>query len=184
GKGMIGKLLEKIYEKKFEREIADFKDEDFNAYNLKRNLVSMSSVSLTNYLTLHFPRNGQEYSEHKRKFKKIKSLDHEDISTAIARMDRINHVNDQKRFFFFIGALFTIIATVIATILRKIKFDPDATNSEIVATISMVYTIPIVIYLLFSWAVIMDSFNKATINYFKDLLIQARDEKKNDIEID
>lgn len=65
---MIGKLLEKIYEKKFEREIADFKDEDFNAYNLKRNLVSMSSVSLTNYLTLHFPRNGQEYSEHKRKF--------------------------------------------------------------------------------------------------------------------
>ena len=99
-------------------------------------------------------------------------------------MDRINHVNDQKRFFFFIGALFTIIATVIATILRKIKFDPDATNSEIVATISMVYTIPIVIYLLFSWAVIMDSFNKATINYFKDLLIQARDEKKNDIEID
>ncbi|KIL12252.1 hypothetical protein B4127_1583 [Bacillus pumilus] len=37
---------------------------------------------------------------------------------------------------------------------------------------------------MFSWAVIMDSLNKATVNYFKDLLILARDEKKNDIEID
>ncbi|WMT29956.1 hypothetical protein RE735_05195 [Bacillus aerius] len=161
-----------------------FKKEAFTENNLKHNLVRMKSRTLVFYLTYHFPKNGQGYLVHKRKTQEVRLLELTDISHAIARMDRINHVNDQKRFFFFIGALFTIIATVISTILRKIKFDPDASNLEIVATISMVYTIPIVIYLLFSWAVIMDSFNKATINYFKDLLIQARDEKKNDIEID
>ncbi|KML10628.1 hypothetical protein VL07_13415 [Bacillus safensis] len=56
-------------------------------------------------------------------------------------------------------------------------------NSDIAGTIAMIYTIPVFIYLMFSWAVIKDSFNKATVNYFKDLLILARDEKKNDVEI-
>ncbi|MDM5298069.1 hypothetical protein QUF51_07850 [Bacillus pumilus] len=113
----------------------------------------------------------------------LKSLDTEDISDAIARMDRINHVNDQKRFFFFIGAMFTLIATAMSTMLRNIKFDPGTPNSDIAATIAMIYTIPVFIYLIFSWAVIKDSFNKATVNYFKDLLIQAKEEKKNDIKI-
>lgn len=143
----------------------------------------MKSRTLVFYLSYHFPNNGQDYVAHKNKIQVVRLLESTDLSHAIARMDRINHVNDQKRFFFFIGALFTIVATAIAAILRKVKFDPDASNLEIVATISMVYTIPIIIYLMFSWAVIMDSFNKTTVNYFKDLLILARDEKKNDIEI-
>lgn len=161
-----------------------FKKEAFNKDNLKCNLVSMKSRTLVLYLSYHFPKNGQDYLAHKNKIQVVRLLESTDILHAIARLDRTNHINDQKRFFFFIGALFTIVATAIAAILNKIKFDPDATNSEIVATISMVYTIPIIIYLMFSWAVIMDSFNKATVNYFKEILILARDEKKNDIEID
>lgn len=174
---MLFKLLEKRYEKRFEREIADFKDEEFNEDNLKCNLVSMSSVSLTYYLTLHFPRNGQEYSKHNEKVEVIKSLNSDDISNAIARMDRINHVNDQKRFFFFIGGLFTIIAAVTGSIVSNIDFGSTSSFKEVVASIGLVYSVPIVIHLLFHWDVLIDSYNKATVNYFKDLLIQARDEK-------
>lgn len=77
----------------------------------------------------------------------------------------------------------TIIGAAIGTILGNIEFDPDATNLDIAITIAMIYIVPVIICLMFSWAVIMDSFSKATVNYFKDLLILARDEKKNDIEI-
>ncbi|MFI8721907.1 hypothetical protein [Bacillus altitudinis] len=174
---MLLKFLEKRYEKKFEKEISSFKDDDFDKGNLERNLVSMSSVSLTYYLTLHFPRNGQDYDLHNKKVGVIKSLNSDDISNAIARMDRINHVNDQKRFFFFIGGLFTIIAAVTGSIVSNIDFGSTSSFKEVVASIGLVYSVPIVIHLLFHWDVLIDSYNKATVNYFKDLLIQARDEK-------
>ncbi|MCP9283661.1 hypothetical protein [Bacillus safensis] len=169
---------------KEKREIKELRKQKFTKQNLKHNLVELSSRGLIVYLTENFPRDGQDYPEHKKKMMILKSLDTEDISGAIARMDRINHVNDQKRFFFFIGALSTTIAAAIGTILRNIEFAPKVTNLDIATTIAMIYIVPVIICLMFSRAVIMDSFNKATINYFKDLLIQARDEKKNDIEID
>ncbi|NOL36438.1 hypothetical protein [Bacillus safensis] len=165
------------------REIKEFRKQKFTKQNLNHNLVELSSRGLIIYLSENFPRDGQDYPAYKKKLMILKSLNTEDISGAIARMDRINHVNDQKRFFFFIGAMFTIIATAIGAILRSIKFDPSTSNSDIAGTIAMIYTIPVFIYLMFSWAVIKDSFNKATVNYFKDLLILARDEKKNDVEI-
>lgn len=166
------------------KEIKEFRKQKFTKQNLKHNLVELSSRGLIFYLTENFPRDGQDYPEHKKKKLILKSLDTEDISDAIARMDRINHVNDQKRFFFFIGALVTIVTTAITVILRSIKFDPDTSNLDIVVDIGAVYTIPVFIYLLFSWPVLLDSFNKATLKYFKDLLILARDGKKNNIEID
>ncbi|WP_345806681.1 hypothetical protein [Bacillus pumilus] len=165
------------------REIKKLKKQKFTKQNLKRNLVKLSSRELIAYLTENFPRDGQDYLEYEKKLIILRSLDMKDISGAIARMDRINHVNDQKRFFFFIGAMSTIIAAAIGTILRNIEFAPNATNLDIATTIAMIYIVPIIICLMFSWAVIMDSFSKATVNYFKDLLILARDEKKNDIEI-
>ncbi|MBG9826042.1 hypothetical protein ABE33_10385 [Bacillus safensis] len=168
---------------KEKREIKELRKQKFTKQNLKHNLVELSSRGLIVYLTENFPRDGQDYPEHKKKMMILKSLDTEDISGAIARMDRINHVNDQKRFFFFIGIISTIIAAAIGTILGSIEFDPDASNLDIGATITMICTVPVFIYLLFSLAVIMDSFNKATLEYFKDLLILARDGKKNDIEI-
>ncbi len=145
--------------------------------------MKLSSRELIAYLIENFPRDGQDYLEYEKKLMILRSLDMKDISGAIARMDRINHVNDQKRFFFFIGAMSTIIAAAIGTILRNIEFAPNATNLDIATTIAMIYIVPVIICLMFSWAVIMDSFSKATVNYFKDLLILARDEKKNDIEI-
>ncbi|AVM24329.1 hypothetical protein [Bacillus pumilus] len=166
------------------REIKKLRKQKFTKQNLKRNLVELSSRGLIVYLTEIFPRDGQDYPEHKKKMMILKSLDKEDITCAIARLDRINHVNDQKRFFFFIGAMSTIIGAAIGTILGNIEFDPDETNLDIATTIAMIYIVPVIICLMFSWAVIMDSFSKATVNYFKDLLILARDEKKNDIEIE
>ncbi|APT49191.1 hypothetical protein BSA171_13430 [Bacillus safensis] len=165
------------------REIKKLRKQKFTKQNLKHNLVELSSRGLIVYLTENFPRDGQDYPEHKKKMMILKSLDTEDISGAIARLDRINHVNDQKRFFFFIGAMSTIIGAAIGTILGNIEFDPDATNLDIATTIAMIYIVPVIICLMFSWTVIMDSFSKATVNYFKDLLILARSEKKNDIEI-
>ncbi|MBG9818826.1 MULTISPECIES: hypothetical protein [Bacillus] len=143
----------------------------------------MSTRGLIVYLTENFPRDGQDYTEYKKKMMILKSLDTEDISGAIARMDRINHVNDQKRLLFFIGIISTIIVAATTAILRKIDIDPSTSNIDIVATIAMICTVPVIIYLMISLAVIMDSFSKATVNYFKDLLIIARNEKKNDIEI-
>ncbi|MBY0186474.1 hypothetical protein K3L72_10220 [Bacillus altitudinis] len=165
------------------KEIKEFRKQKFTKQNLKHNLVELSSRGLIVYITENFPRDGQDYLEHKKKMMILKSLDTEDISAAIARMDRINHVNDQKRFFFFIGAMSTIIAVALGNILGNIEFDPNASSLDNAATIVMICIIPIFIYLMFSWAVIMDSINKATVYYFKDLLIQAKDEKKNDIEI-
>lgn len=165
------------------REIKELRKQKFTKQNLKHNLVELSSRGLIVYLTENFPRDGQDYTEFEKKMMILKSLDTEDISHAIARMDRINHVNDQKRFFFFIGAMSTIIGAAIGTILRNIEFAPNATNLDIATTIAMIYIVPVIICLMFSWAVIMDSFSKATVNYFKDLLILARGEKKNDIEI-
>ncbi|WP_428828892.1 MULTISPECIES: hypothetical protein [Bacillus] len=165
------------------REIKEFRKQKFTKQNLKHNLVELSSRGLLVYLTENFPRDGQDYPEHKKKMMILKSLDTEDISCAIARMDRINHVNDQKRLLFFIGIISTIIVAATTVILRKIEFDPGTSNLGIVATIVMICNVPVFIYLMISLAVIMDSFSKATVNYFKDLLILARDERKNDIEI-
>ncbi|MDR0123181.1 hypothetical protein RFW13_17280 [Bacillus pumilus] len=165
------------------REIKELRKQKFTKQNLKHNLVELSSRGLIVYLTENFPRDGQDYLEHEKKLMILRSLDMKDISGAIARMDRINRVNDQKRFFFFIGIISTIIAAAIGTILRNIEFAPNATNLDIATTIAMIYIVPVIICLMFSWAVIMDSFSKATVNYFKEMLIQARDEKKNDIEI-
>ncbi|MEB2269183.1 hypothetical protein LAV33_02745 [Bacillus safensis] len=165
------------------REIKKLRKQKFTKQNLKHNLVELSSRELIVYITENFPRDGQDSLEYEKKLMILKSLDREDISGAIARMDRINHVNDQKRFFFFIGAMSTIIAAAIGTILRNIEFATGATNLDIAITIAMIYIVPVIICLMFSWAVIMDSFSKATVNYFKDLLILARNEKKNDIEI-
>lgn len=145
--------------------------------------MELSTRGLIVYLTENFPRDGQDYTEYKKKMMILKSLDTEDISGAIARMDRINHVNDQKRLLFFIGIISTIIVAATTAILRKIDIDPSTSNIDIVATIAMICTVPVIIYLMISLAVIMDSFSKATVNYFKDLLIIARNEKKNDIEI-
>ncbi|MFP3418092.1 hypothetical protein R0K30_02015 [Bacillus sp. SIMBA_154] len=165
------------------KEIKEFRKQKFTKQNLKHNLVELSSRGLIVYLTENFPRDGKDYLEHEKKLMILRSLDMKDISGAIARMDRINRVNDQKRFFFFIGAMSTIIAAAIGTILRNIEFAPNATNLDIATTIAMIYIVPVIICLMFSWTVIMDSLSKATVNYFKDLLILARDEKKNDIEI-
>ncbi|WP_144498342.1 hypothetical protein [Bacillus pumilus] len=165
------------------REIKELRKQKFTKQNLKRNLVELSSRGLIVYLTENFPRDGQDHTEFEKKMLILKSLDTEDISHAIARMDRINHVNDQKRFFFFIGAMSTMIAAAIGTILRNIEFAPKVTDLDIATTIAMIYIVPVIICLMFSRAAIMDSFSKATVNYFKDLLIIARNEKKNDIEI-
>lgn len=165
------------------REIKELRKQKFTKQNLKHNLVELSSRGLIVYLTENFPRDGQDYPEHKKKLIILKSLDMEDISCAIARMDRINHVNDQKRLLFFIGIISTIIVAATTAILRKIDIDPSTSNLDIVATIVMICTVPVFIYLMISLATIMDSFSKATVNYFKDLLIIARNEKKNDIEI-
>ncbi|MEE3676277.1 hypothetical protein V2J31_01510 [Bacillus safensis] len=165
------------------REIKKLRNQKFTKQNLKHNLVELSTRGLIVYLTENFPRDGQDYTEYKKKMMILKSLDTEDISGAIARMDRINHVNDQKRLLFFIGIISTIIVAATTAILRKIDIDPSTSNIDIVATIAMICTVPVIIYLMISLAVIMDSFSKATVNYFKDLLIIARNEKKNDIEI-
>ncbi|MDP4564064.1 hypothetical protein ACTHOS_13190 [Bacillus safensis] len=165
------------------KEIKKLRKQKFTKRNLKHNLVELSTRELIVYLTENFPRDGQDYTEYKKKMMILKSLDTEDISGAIARMDRINHVNDQKRLLFFIGIISTIIVAATTAILRKIDIDPSTSNLDIVATIVMICTVPVFIYLMISLAVIMDSFSKATVNYFKDLLIIARNEKKNDIEI-
>ncbi|MBU8639896.1 hypothetical protein [Bacillus pumilus] len=178
---MVWKLIRSTLREN--KEIKEFRKQQFTKQNLKHNLVELSSRGLIVYLTENFPRDGQDYPEYKKKLMILRSLDTKDISGAIARMDRINHVNDQKRFFFFIGAMSTIIAAAIGNIIRNIEFDPNASSLDIAATIVMICIIPIFIYLMFSWAVIMDSFNKATVNFFKDLLIQAKEEKKKDIEI-
>lgn len=81
---------------KEKREIKELRKQKFTKQNLKHNLVELSSRGLIVYLTENFPRDGQDYPEHKKKMMILKSLDTEDISGAIARMDRINHVNDQK----------------------------------------------------------------------------------------
>lgn len=165
------------------KEINEFRKQKFTKQNLKHNLVELSSRGLIVYLTENFPRDGQDYPAYKKKMMILKSLDTEDISGAIARMDRINHVNDQKRLLFFIRIISTIIVAATTAILRKIDIDPSTSNLDIVATIVMICTVPVFIYLMISLATIMDSFSKATVNYFKDLLIIARNEKKNDIEI-
>lgn len=74
------------------REIKELRKQKFT----KHNLVELSSRGLIVYLTENFPRDGQDYTEFEKKMMILKSLDTEDISHAIARMDRINHVNDQK----------------------------------------------------------------------------------------
>lgn len=99
-------------------------------------------------------------------------------------MDRINHVNDQKRFFFFIAPFFTLSTGGLLAILTKVDFSNDISSFFIFSTMVKAYFVPFVFQMFFYWAVLMDSYDKATVNYFKDLLIQARDEKNNKTESD
>lgn len=62
---MNGGLFKIIREKK--AEIKKFKNEQFNKAQLKNNLVQMRSRTLVNYITFHFPKDGQDYLSNKSK---------------------------------------------------------------------------------------------------------------------
>ncbi|AVM23451.1 hypothetical protein [Bacillus pumilus] len=167
------------------REIDDiekFRAEKFNKKNLRRNLVKMNQRVLVKYLSENFPKDGQDYHKYKNKIQVIESLDQKDISNAIARLDRINHVNDQKRYFFFIAPLFALITAAIVAISTKINFPADYTNLDIILDIVRWYSVPLIFHMILYKGVLMDSYDKATVNYFKDLLIEAKDEKKSSAE--
>lgn len=169
------------FERKLEEEteIKKFQSEVFNKNNLKRNLAQMDSTSLNAYLKFHFPKDGQDYTNHRIKVQVVRSLDKVDLSSAIARMERIEHTNDQKRYFFFIGFIFTTIIAFIAPISNKVELNSDAHWNIFIIVTSIICIALFLIQQHFHKSVLQDDYNRSDLIYFKELLIQAKADKES-----
>lgn len=130
---------------------------------LKHNLVQMDSRDLIKYIQKEFPHSGEPYSEQKRKFQILKSLNSSDLTLAISRMTRIEASFDHTK-------MWTVGSVLIGTCLLSLR---------IMFSFNLLWYILIAtsICLLLLFIVRKDRDIVITATYFKELLEQIKSEK-------
>ncbi len=130
---------------------------------LKHNLVQMDSRDLIKYLQKEFPRSGEPYTEQKRKFQILKSLNSSDLILAISRMTRIEESFDHTK-------VWTVGSVLIGTCLLSLR---------------IMFRFNLLWYILFATSICLvllflvrkDRDIVITATYFKELLEQIKSEK-------
>ncbi|OWP57667.1 hypothetical protein ETZ92_004350 [Bacillus velezensis] len=147
----------------------------FNKKVLKHNLTEMNYKELVKFIKHEFPNDGQDYHTHVRKVQIIKSLSPSELSSAIARMERIKSLCDPSKTW-GIGSLILGTSFIGFQVLFGVNLSKITEENQLNALIYVLITIIICLWTLRN--ILKDKENATTADYFKELLIQIKSEKK------
>lgn len=134
----------------------------FNKKVLKNNLVRMNTKQLVKFLREAFPSEGQKYSDLRTKIQVIKSLNNDDLIAAIARMERISHVNDIRQSI----VIMSLVLSAVTLLFKAVYGDGLGTAILVIASVLYIYI-----------AATLDRQKHFIAHYFKELLIQVKADK-------
>lgn len=141
---------------------------------LKHNLAELNPKELIKFIKHEFPINGQDYHAHARKVQIIKSLSPSELSSAIARMERIKSQYDPSKTW-GIGSLILGTSFIGFQVLFGVNLSKITEGNRLNALIYVLITIIVCLWTLRN--IIKDKENVTTADYLKELLIQIKSEK-------
>ncbi|MCY7902123.1 hypothetical protein [Bacillus inaquosorum] len=134
-----------------------------NKKTVRRKLAELNAKELIKFIRKEFPSTGQDFNSLNSKLQVLKSLNHEELSSAIARMSRIETACDVSKTM----SLAAIVVTSV-TLLFKTVFGDDNT---IMSFLVVLCVLALYIY------TILDRQTHTTAVYFKELLIRIKSDK-------
>ncbi|MDI6583666.1 hypothetical protein [Bacillus subtilis] len=135
----------------------------FNKKTVRRKLVELDASELIKFIRTEFPSTGQDFNSLNTKLQVLKSLNHEELSSAIARMSRIETACDVSKTI----SLSAIVVTSITLLFKTVFGD----NSSVMSFLVIFCVIAIYGYTL------LDKRTHTTAVYFKDLLTRIKSDK-------
>ncbi|MGG3721923.1 hypothetical protein ABET08_17900 [Bacillus subtilis] len=88
----------------------------FNKTNVRRKLAELDATELIKFIRTEFPSTGQDINSLNIKLQVLKSLNHEELSAAIARMSRIETACDVSKTISLSAIVVTSITPYIDTL--------------------------------------------------------------------
>ncbi|MCR1990270.1 hypothetical protein ACR6EC_22695 [Bacillus subtilis] len=134
----------------------------FDKKTVRQKLAELNILQLIQFISEEFPANGQPASSQNFKIEVLKTLSHNDLTAAIARMSRINNVFD-------IAKSLSVVAIVLsgATLIFKNIFGDGLGTALLVA--------------IFIMSILTTGFfdrrKHNTSVFFKELLIRVKEDK-------
>ncbi|QZY34502.1 hypothetical protein [Bacillus amyloliquefaciens] len=135
----------------------------FNKTTVRRKLAELDATELIKFIRTEFPSTGQDINSLNTKLQVLKSLNHEEISAAIARMSRIETACDVSKTI----SLSAIVVTSITLLFKTVFGD----NSSVMSFMVILCVIAVYRYTA------LDKNTHTTAVYFKDLLIRIKSDK-------
>ncbi|MEC2162890.1 hypothetical protein [Bacillus velezensis] len=135
----------------------------FNKTTVRRKLAELDATELIKFIRTEFPSTGQDINSLNIKLQVLKSLNHEELSAAIARMSRIETACDVSKTI----SLSAIVVTSIILLFKTVFGD----NSSVMSFLVILCVIAVYRYTA------LDKNTHTTAVYFKDLLIRIKSDK-------
>ncbi|MCX3303731.1 hypothetical protein OTK50_00635 [Bacillus sp. NEAU-CP5] len=135
----------------------------FNKTAVRRKLAELDATELIKFIRTEFPSTGQDINSLNTKLQVLKSLNHEELSAAIARMSRIETACDVSKTI----SLSAIVVTSITLLFKTVFGD----NSSVMSFLVILCVIAVYRYTA------LDKNTHTTAVYFKDLLIRIKSDK-------
>ncbi|MES5057188.1 hypothetical protein ACOTSX_04125 [Bacillus velezensis] len=135
----------------------------FNKTTVRRKLAELDATELIKFIRTEFPSTGQDINSLNTKLQVLKSLNHEELSAAIARMSRIETACDVSKTI----SLSAIVVTSITLLFKTVFGD----NSSVMSFLVILCVIAVYRYTA------LDKNTHTTAVYFKDLLIRIKSDK-------
>lgn len=135
----------------------------FNKTAVRRKLAELDATELIKFIRTEFPSTGQDINSLNIKLQVLKSLNHEELSAAIARMSRIETACDVSKTI----SLSAIVVTSITLLFKTVFGD----NSSVMSFLVILCVIAVYRYTA------LDKNTHTTAVYFKDLLIRIKSDK-------
>ncbi|MCP1459654.1 MULTISPECIES: hypothetical protein [Bacillus amyloliquefaciens group] len=135
----------------------------FNKTTVRRKLAELDATELIKFIRTEFPSTGQDINSLNTKLQVLKSLNHEELSAAIARMSRIETACDVSKTI----SLSAIVVTSITLLFKTVFGD----NSSVMSFMVILCVIAVYRYTA------LDKNTHTTAVYFKDLLIRIKSDK-------
>ncbi|AME08416.1 hypothetical protein [Bacillus sp. SDLI1] len=135
----------------------------FNKTTVRWKLAELDATELIKFIRTEFPSTGQDINSLNTKLQVLKSLNHEELSAAIARMSRIETACDVSKTI----SLSAIVVTSITLLFKTVFGD----NSSVMSFMVILCVIAVYRYTA------LDKNTHTTAVYFKDLLIRIKSDK-------
>ncbi|WJM63683.1 hypothetical protein QTN46_08760 [Bacillus amyloliquefaciens] len=126
-------------------------------------MAELDATELIKFIRTEFPSTGQDINSLNIKLQVLKSLNHEELSAAIARMSRIETACDVSKTI----SLSAIVVTSITLLFKTVFGD----NSSVMSFLVILCVIAVYRYTA------LDKNTHTTAVYFKDLLIRIKSDK-------